>query len=282
VASTASGVSSAAFGAGSTASGDSSLAMGAGALADGTGGLALGSLAQANGTNAIAIGTGAISAANAVVIGPAASDNGFANAVVLGAGAQVAAVGNTAIGNGAIAIGTNAVAFGEASTAAAAGATAIGRGASVVAGATNAVAIGHGSLASAPNTVSFGSPGNERRLTNVAAGVAPTDAATVGQLSSVSAGFQSQIAGLQTELTATRREARAGAALALAATGLQYDPRPGRASLAAAFGHYKDQAGLAVGIGYAVSDRLRINAAFTGAPDVSDYGVVAGASFTLN
>ncbi|WP_338049137.1 YadA-like family protein [Rhodoplanes elegans] len=194
----------------------------------------------------------------------------------------MAAVGNTAIGNGAIAIGTNAVAFGEASTAAAAGATAIGRGASVVAGATNAVAIGHGSLASAPNTVSFGSPGNERRLTNVAAGVAPTDAATVGQLSSVSAGFQSQIAGLQTELTATRREARAGAALALAATGLQYDPRPGRASLAAAFGHYKDQAGLAVGIGYAVSDRLRINAAFTGAPDVSDYGVVAGASFTLN
>jgi hypothetical protein len=34
-----------------------------------------------------------------------------------------------------------------------------------------------------------------------------------------------------------------------------YDLRPGKASLAAAFGNYKGLLGLAVGLGYAVSDR---------------------------
>jgi autotransporter adhesin len=68
----------------------------------------------------------------------------------------------------------------------------------------------------------------------------------------------------------------------MASSGLQYDSRPGKASLAAAFGHYKGQSGLAVGLGYAVNSRWRINAAFTGTTEVSDYGVVAGSSWTLN
>ena len=38
----------------------------------------------------------------------------------------------------------------------------------------------------------------------------------------------------------------------------------------------------AVGLGYSMSDRLRVNAAFTGSSDVSNYGAVAGASLTLN
>ncbi|HEX2352549.1 MAG TPA: hypothetical protein VHJ16_07200, partial [Xanthobacteraceae bacterium] len=46
------------------------------------------------------------------------------------------------------------------------------------AAATNSVAVGQGSVASAPNTVSVGAPGGERRITNVAPGVAPSDAAT--------------------------------------------------------------------------------------------------------
>jgi autotransporter adhesin len=71
-------------------------------------------------------------------------------------------------------------------------------------------------------------------------------------------------------------------ALALATSGLLYDPRPGKASLAAAFGNYKGMSGLAVGLGYAVSDRWRLNAAFTATPQVNDYGVAAGASRTLN
>jgi trimeric autotransporter adhesin len=75
-----------------------------------------------------------------------------------------------------------------------------------------------------------------------------------------------QIAGIQTQVDDNRREARAGTALALATSGLHFDPRPGKASLAAAFGNYKGMSGLAVGLGYAVSDRWRFNAAVPAPP----------------
>ena len=52
-------------------------------------------------------------------------------------------------------------------------------------GRPSSVAIGAGSVASAPNTVSFGSPGAERRLTNIAPGISPTDAATWGQVTDI-------------------------------------------------------------------------------------------------
>jgi autotransporter adhesin len=47
------------------------------------------------------------------------------------------------------------------------------------------VAIGQGSVASDPNTASFGTPGQERRLTNVAPGVNATDAVNMSQLKDV-------------------------------------------------------------------------------------------------
>jgi autotransporter adhesin len=120
------------------------------------------------------------------------------------------------------------------------------------------------------------------RINTAISGIAGSDAATYSQLQDVSGGLQSQIAGLQGQIADTRCEARAGTALALASSGLHYDPRPGKASLAAAFGTYKGQSGLAVGLAYTVSERWRVNAAFAGSPDVSEYGVVAGASWTLN
>jgi autotransporter adhesin len=45
------------------------------------------------------------------------------------------------------------------------------------------VALGYGSIAGAPNTVSVGSPGHERRITNVARGVNGYDAINLNQLS---------------------------------------------------------------------------------------------------
>src|SRR4029077_10388728 len=54
--------------------------------------------------------------------------------------------------------------------------------------------------ANAANTVSVGAVGSERRITNVAAGINPTDAATVSQLSSTATGFQSQLTGVQSQL----------------------------------------------------------------------------------
>jgi autotransporter adhesin len=72
--------------------------------------------------------------------------------------------------------------------------------------------------------VSVGAPGSERRITNVAAGIAPTDAVNVGQLNSVAAGFQSQIGGLQSQITENDRRLRDGVAVAMAAGGVPAVP----------------------------------------------------------
>ena len=52
--------------------------------------------------------------------------------------------------------------------------------------AEGAVAIGQDSVADEANTVSIGSAGNERRLTQVATGIRDTDAANVGQVKDAS------------------------------------------------------------------------------------------------
>ncbi|WP_256682034.1 YadA-like family protein [Klebsiella grimontii] len=108
--------------------------------------------AVASGTDAIALGQGAVASGN--------------NSIATGNGAQ-------ASGNGAIATGNNASASGT-------GSVAIGDNASVTA--SNSVALGSGSVADRDNTVSVGSAGNERQVTNVAAGTEDTDAVNVAQL----------------------------------------------------------------------------------------------------
>jgi len=148
--------------------------------------------------------------------------------------------------------------------------------------AANSVAVGSGSTNTVANTVSVGSAGNERRITNVAAGINQTDAVNVGQLQSTVAGFQSQIGNLQGQINDNRWEARGGIALALAASGLRYDDRPGKLSLAGAVGSFKGEAGLAFGLGYAATDRLRFNASVSGAPSQGSVGGVLGGSITLN
>ncbi|KVD09059.1 adhesin [Burkholderia ubonensis] len=87
----------------------------------------------------------------------------------MGNGANASSDGATVIGANALATGSNAVAFGTNATASGA----------------NSVALGAGSIASEANTVSVGSAGSERRITNVAAGVNPTDAVNVSQLGAV-------------------------------------------------------------------------------------------------
>ncbi|MGL4767357.1 MAG: YadA family autotransporter adhesin [Formosimonas sp.] len=81
---------------------------------------------------------------------------------------------------GAVASGQNSVAIGPNSVASGQNSVAMGNGAT--ASAANSVALGSNSVANEANTVSVGSAGNERRITNVAPGVAPTDAVNVSQL----------------------------------------------------------------------------------------------------
>ncbi|MDQ1119155.1 MULTISPECIES: ESPR-type extended signal peptide-containing protein [Pseudoxanthomonas] len=89
-------------------------------------------------------------------------------------------VNNTAAGAKPSVTGTNAAAGG--SGAVASGANSLAVGTQAQATADNAVALGSGSVADRANTVSVGQAGSERKITNVAAGTASTDAVNVSQL----------------------------------------------------------------------------------------------------
>jgi autotransporter adhesin len=107
----------------------------------------------------------------------------------------------TAVEN-AIAIGTqayagwdNSMAFGPNSQVFAPGGVAIGSGAQVGAMGGGSVALGQNSIAGGPMEVSVGAIGNERRITNVAAGYLGTDALNVGQFDSGAAALAEWIGG---------------------------------------------------------------------------------------
>ncbi len=121
------------------------------------------------------------------VVAPSDDCNITADNIVLDDEGGIEIGGNRISGlgqNGAVASAgeVDAIALGNnASTAAGAtGAVAIGTGASVTA--ANSVALGANSVADRAGTVSVGSAGNERQITNVADGTLDSDAATVGQV----------------------------------------------------------------------------------------------------
>jgi autotransporter adhesin len=152
------------------ATGAYALAAGAGATATGADAAAVGARARAGGTGSAAFG------ANAVADAP--------NATSIGAGAVAGEADATAIGASAVAGASNATVIGAHSAVVGDAGVALGYGASATA--DNAVAIGRDSLAERANTMSVGSVGQERQITNVAAGTADTDAVNVTQLKAVS------------------------------------------------------------------------------------------------
>jgi len=214
----------------------------------------------ASGVNAIAIGTGATATGSvAVGTGAFASNGGSAfgdGATASGGVANVSSA--TAIGNSASATTANSVAVGQSASVAAANGSAFGANAVVQSGATNSVAIGQGSVATAANTVSVGSAGNERRVTNVAAGVDATDAVNVGQLNAVVAGmnYQPQIDGLQSQINnANQRidKVNGGVAMAMAMGGGSL-PDNKKFALGVNYGTFAGQNA------FALSSALRLNA----------------------
>lgn len=175
---------------GSQAAGDGSTAIGATALANYDGNVisvalkpddlaptAVGDTARASGINSAAFGAYAL-------VGVAYNDFGaINNGTAIGAGAAVLAVDGTALGfNSRV-------------------------------NAANAVAIGSQSVADQANTVSVGGAGAERRIVNVAAGTAATDAVNRAQLDAVSN------ATSHAQQTADLARTEAGAALAAAQDG---------------------------------------------------------------
>ncbi|WP_312284382.1 YadA-like family protein [Yokenella regensburgei] len=104
-------------------------------------------------------------------------------------------------GPAASATGSDAVAVGQGTDASGNDTVAIGNGASSTA--DNAVALGAGSVADRENSVSVGSKGNERQITNVAAGTEDTDAVNVAQLRSAT-GDITEVKNIENNLVSGR------------------------------------------------------------------------------
>jgi len=167
-------------------------------------------------------------------------------AIAIGANSQATGDNSWCVGTGCTAGGSGAIgafalaanggnAFGDRSVATGSLSTALGPGASATA--ANSVAIGAGSIATAPNTVSFGSPGNERRLTNIAPGIGPTDAATFGQLTDVG------------------KEARRGIAASVALAAPMTPSARGKTTITTNTGFFRGE----TAVGVAVAHRLNIS-----------------------
>nr|WP_227852826.1 YadA-like family protein [Klebsiella oxytoca] len=116
------------------------------------------------------------------------------DAVALGQGTVASGDNSIATGNGAQASGNGAIATGNNASASGTGSVAIGDNASVTA--SNSVALGSGSVADRDNTVSVGSAGNERQVTNVAAGTEDTDAVNVAQLKDATGSITNNVSNI--------------------------------------------------------------------------------------
>ena len=181
------------------------IAIGAGASAQSAGGIALGRGASAVQSNSVAIGSGAVAQSS----------------VAVGTGAQATGTNTTAVGDNALATGATSVALGNQAHASGA----------------NSVALGNGSVADQDNTVSVGNATQQRRITHLAAGVAPTDAVNLGQLDAL--GFR-----LGESIDEVRREANGGIAAAVAMETAPYVP--GKLTYALGAGHHINESAVAL------------------------------------
>lgn len=191
-----------------------------------------------------------------------ASQNGASaygsNAYATSENATAIGFRSTASQSGAVAIGYGATASGDPTTAVGAMATASGNnsvalGAGALASGQNSVALGAGSQATVDNTVSVGSAGNERRITNVAAGTNWTDAVNVGQLNQWGYQTNARIDNLS-------KMAYSGIAMSAALAGLpQVDPGK-HFMVGAGVGGYEGYSALSVGASARFNDNVIIKA----------------------
>lgn len=291
--------------------------------------------ATLNADGSVTIPTYAVQGTSQTTVGGAigALDSGLT-----GVRDQVAAINRSADGvyldvnttrPAASATGSESLAMGGGATATANGSVAIGSGSVADRGPrTGYSAPGLTTTQNSVGSVSVGSVGAERQITNVAAGTAATDAVNVAQLqgglattvrydtlpsggtnyASVTLGngsgpvalrniapgtvgtdavnldqLRSVSFDLRNDMQSYRTDAQRGTAVALAATGMRFDDRPGRTSIGGAVSVFRGETGVAMGVGHTSSNqRLRYNAAVSFSPNGgSNVGAVAGATFSF-
>ncbi|MFM0317029.1 YadA-like family protein [Paraburkholderia nemoris] len=173
--------------------------------------------------------------------GGGAGDTTYVNINTPASGGTAAVSSGTdaiAIGNGAVASGEAAIAIGKDTHSTGDHATAMGPGAS--AAGNNSVALGSNSVADRDNSVSVGSAGNERQITNVAAGTQATDAVNLGQLNNAMGGMQQSINNVD-------RSAAKGIASA-SALNIVTPYLPGRTTLNAGVANYRGYQAVGLGV----------------------------------
>ena len=159
-------------------------------------------------------------------------------------------------GAGAQASGNNSAAVGTRSQATGANSVALGNGAK--ASARNATALGANSVADRDNSVSVGSAGNERQLTNLAAGTRGTDAVNLDQLNrsvadittNANAYTDQRYTELKKDLKYQDEILSAGIAGAMAMSSLPQSYSPGSSMTTAAAATYRGQSSLAFGVSH--------------------------------
>lgn len=205
--------------------------------------------------------------------GPGTGDG----SVAVGSGSVAAGAGAVAVGEGSSAAGSGAVAVGSGSSASGSGAVAIGEGSN--ASGNNSVAIGAGSTADRDNEFSVGSAGNERVVSNVAAGTRPTDAVNVQQMNDRFEAEREYTDGrfnqLDKRLDRMGAISAAYAGMAINTAGLSGDNR-----LGAGIGSQNGRSALAVGYQRILGEKKNVSVSLGGAFSGSDQSVSAGAGFS--
>jgi len=129
------------------------------------------------------------------------------------------------------------------------------------------VALGKDSVASEADTVSVGSEGNERRITNVADGVNDTDAVNVRQINAVESNIDSNTAAIaenRNDIERLNKDVKANRAgiAAVAAMAAIPAPAPGkRNSFGIGYGTFKGEDALALGFKADLTKNLRMTTA---------------------
>ncbi|MDN7695842.1 ESPR-type extended signal peptide-containing protein [Burkholderia cenocepacia] len=250
-------------GEGAVASGENSSAIGQDALASGSNSSAVGQGSVASGDNSSAIGQGSVaSGENSSAVGQGSVASGK-NGSAVGQGSVASGENGTALGQNAAASGSNSTALGQNAAASGSNSSAVGQGS--VASGNNSVALGAGSVADRDNAVSVGSAGNERQITNVAAGTAPTDAVNVQQMNNT--------------VSSARQDAMGGVAAAMAVAGLPQSTLPGRTFVSMAGSTYGGEYGSAMGLSYMTRDGKWTVKAAVNTSSRGEVGGVIGGGF---
>jgi hypothetical protein len=134
---------------------------------------------------------------------------------------------------------------------------------------------------SAKTSLTFNPGGSPTVLHNVGAGVAPTDAVNMGQLSDLSSSIDGRFNQDEAQINKAKRMAAGAGAVGLAAAAMHFDDRVGSVSLGAAAGMFDSMYGVAAGLNYTATTNWRVTGNVAFVPQTRDIGGAVAAVYTL-